>query len=123
MTNAQKTKTWHYADTVDGPVFDKEGENPWLRQPRGIAEQLQHGQAMQVLQVQWRREILATRRYLDLAPPPREERRLRELYSMDRDAPGADAILKDIAAQAERARNHAWSEALDKLEAAYRANG
>jgi hypothetical protein len=92
---------WHYRAGQNGPTLDSEvePENPWLRKPQGVAEQLQHAEALHALRRQLEEEMVASGRFLDLKPPAREERRLAELYAVDPDAPGADVIMRGIGLQ------------------------
>jgi hypothetical protein len=116
-----KPKLWHYRTDIDGRVQDEEPENPWLRRPEGIGEQLLHAAAMSQLEAQWTAELLASRRYIDLKPSPAEEQRLKRLYAADATAPSSEVLLREVAEGCERMRDHKWSAILDRLEAEYRA--
>jgi hypothetical protein len=113
-------KNWIYRQDREGPTIEEPRENPWLRKPRGIQEQLEHAEAMSELEAQWTAELLASRRFIDLKPKPTEEERLKRLYAADATAPTAEVLLREVAEGCERMRDHKWEAILDRLEAACR---
>jgi hypothetical protein len=113
-------KLWQFRDSATGATVEEPPENPWLRRPEGIAEQLQHAEAMREVRRQLVDELLATCRFIDLKPPTREAERLQRLYAADKTAPSSEALLREVAQACARMRDYTWPRILDRLEREHR---